>query len=680
MIKRRTLWSAIVLVAFLASTSVFSPTISWSQPALGAWIDPGHGDSCTPIGAPGFNGNTLPDEKDLNLLVAQRVMNRLGGLGYASELTRNSDHCLSVNVRPLIAAGLAPNDLGTTEEAVVFVSIHMDGDPNPDTIGTFVIYPAPKMPHRKSIRSYRADSTLAYYVNGPLQSNAAAAFLGCNRAKPLRRNVRGLAVLREARIPSALVECCTISNQCQFNNIIQNGDQGLIADGIATGISNYLGLGLSAGAASERRASGSPAEKVSPYSIVATSRTLAGALSEGFEGASFPPDGWSITSSGVGPPHSWYRTTDPLYVAAGTGASLVEGEYSGAIDERLISPMFRVSNTDSTLRFHWLGNPTFAGDVIGSCAVRPKAASTWATVWSLDQENTGLVFSYPIRTVSLGAWLGDSVQVSFRAVGMNGADFGIDEIATGVFPLTAEPTNDLCQRATPLPAGSFVLSGSTCYASNNRNPYTPPDGNACVPEDAGGGDVFYSLNALVADTLRVHLSDSAAAFTYLYLVNSCDSLSTTCLTGEESSGGEVDSSLSYVFAASGTYYLVVDTMTGSCGDFTLTGTWRGPVTAIGEPGSGPSGLTLSASPNPSRGRTVRFVGRIDTGSRSDGVLRIFDAAGRAVYTQRIPAANGRLEVSWSGHSVAGGSLPAGRYIARFEVAGKTAATAFVLEN
>src|SRR5882724_870458 len=122
---RHTPGPAALRITFLVATFLpFCTARSQSQPALGAWIDPGHGDSCTPIGAPGFNGNTPPDEKDLNLLVAQKVMNRLGGLGYTSALTRNSDDCLDNALRPLIAKGLFPNDEGLTEEGVIFVSIH----------------------------------------------------------------------------------------------------------------------------------------------------------------------------------------------------------------------------------------------------------------------------------------------------------------------------------------------------------------------------------------------------------------------------------------------------------------------------------------------------------------------------------------------------------------------------
>jgi len=135
------------------------------------------------------------------------------------------------------------NDVGEQEVGVVFVSVHLDGDPDAAKFGTFVIYSAPEMPNRQSKRSYRVDSTLAQFVAGPLQSNAAAAFLGCHNDMEPRQDVRGLHVLKKAKVRSVLVECCFLSNQCQFNNIVQNGDQGLIANGIATGISNYLGTG-----------------------------------------------------------------------------------------------------------------------------------------------------------------------------------------------------------------------------------------------------------------------------------------------------------------------------------------------------------------------------------------------------------------------------------------------------
>ena len=644
---------------------VATPTNSWTQPALGAWIDPGHGGTLSPVGAPGIDGDAPPNEKHLTLAVSLVVKSRLGQLGYLSLLTRNSDHDLGRTQRTLIAAGKADNDEGEREEAVVFVSVHMDGVDDSTQFGTFIIFPGADKIFKKSKRSYRVDSTLAWYMDPALQSNAAAAFLGCHDPRDLRQDVEQIQVLHASQIPSVLVECCFISNRCQFNNIRQAGDQGLIANGIATGIANYLGQPEPQRLAFVHE----PMEVSAPFTRAGLPRSiLSPGIQEEFEGGTFPPAGWTLAGSGASVPYTWHRSTDPLYVGAGAGAALVVGESPGAIDELLISPMFLVTAADSTLRFRWLGNPTFVADLLGTCAVRRKGESTWTSLWTLAQETQGLAFKYPERAVSIGTWLGDSVQVGFRVVGTNGADFGVDAIATGLFPLTSSPPNDLCQAATPLPVGSFTLAGNTCYATNNRDPFTP-GGNACVSDEASGGDVFYSVNALADDTLRVHLPASAAAFTHLYLLSSCDSLSATCLAGKEPSGGEEDSSLTHVFAADGTYYLVVDVLPSSCGEFSLTGTLRGPVTGVGDDVSSTQGLRIGAWPNPAR-TGVRFVGRAESGLRGNGRLRIFDATGRAVYTREFAVNTEHFEVSWDGRPNTGPRVPAGVYLARFELGAK----------
>jgi hypothetical protein len=482
--------------------------------------------------------------------------------------------------------------------------------------------------------------------------------------------VRELHVLRKSKVHSVLVECCFLSNQCQFNNIVQNGDQGLIANGIATGISNYLGQGLAAEQArkQERPPVGAP------YSVVSPSAVLAGNLSESFDGASFPPAGWTLSSSGASPPFTWHRSTDPLYVYAGAGAALVAGEYGSAINELLISPMFRVTGGDSTLRFRWLGNPTYAGDVLGSCAIRRKGESTWTPIWTLFQENPDRAFRFTERTVGLSAWFGDSVQVGLRAQGTNGADFGIDEVATGLFPVTASPSNDLCNLAAPLGSGSFVVAGSTCYATNQRDPFNPPGG--CVPENAGGGDVFYSLNAQAGDTLVARIPGSVAQSTHLYLLDSCDSLGYACLKGKDSSGGEVDSILTYIFPSRGTYYLVVDAMQDGCSDFTLTGTFRGAVTSVATPGIAAGSLSLAAYPNPAQ-NVVVFRGAVPESRGAATSIVILDLSGRR--HARIPITTiGAYEVRWEGRDANGLRLPAGVYFAKLAIAGTSVGRTVIL--
>lgn len=663
---RSVIAGAVVLILSLGGAAL-------GEAQVDVWIDPGHGLGCGDVGAPGFNGEDPPDERHITLAISQKVATRLSQIGgFTSLLTRNSDHCVTKLDRVRMSVGLIPNDQNDTEVGTIFVSVHADGSDNPNAIGQFVIYMDAKSKKRKRRTSYRADSTLAEFIDPPLQSNAAAAYLGCFNGDREISKRGGLVVLNQSYIPSVLVECGFISNECQFTNIIQDGDQGFIANGIATGAGNYL-VSLAAEQA-RKRPDPAPGE---PYAVAGPSAVLAGNLAEGFEGDTFPPAGWTLSSSGASPPFTWHRSTDPLYVNSDVGAALVQGEYGSTIDELLISPMFRVTTADSALRFRWLGSPNFAGDVQGSCEVRRKGESTWTPVWTLGQENLGLGFEFPERVVSLRAWLNDSIQVGFRAAGTNGADFGLDDILTGVFPLTGAPANDLCNLATPFPSGAnFSVSGSTCYATNQRDPFDP-EAPSCVPEDAAGGDVFYSMIAEAGDTLYARLPGSEAQSTHLYIIDSCDSLGYTCLKGKDSSTTGIDSSLTYVFPSTGTYYLVIDAMQDDCSDFTISGRRIGPVTSV--PPSGRAvGLTVVASPNPSRGVTIRFAGQLAAGYGNGGVLRILDASGRTLHVRRLEASGDRFELHWDGRTRTGTTAAPGWYIAKVELNGESASTGFVI--
>lgn len=311
-------------------------------------------------------------------------------------------------------------------------------------------------------------------------------------------------------------------------------------------------------------------------------------LHEGFEGVVFPPPGWSVRSTGairnpglvaimgdsVAVPIRWHRTTDPIYVIDGTGSALIEGEASARIDEWLISPVFYVTRSDTALSFRWLGNPNFTKEAMASCSVRRRIGN-WTSVWTLDKEIGGLAWENPERVVSLGRWIGDSVQVRFRVAGTNGADFGVDDIATGSFPITRPPANDCCSDAIPLLRGVSQVACTTCYATNDRDPSAHGSDSCVRGGDAGGGDVFYSVRARAGDTLHVHVPENVAERTELYLLTAC-APGAACLTGKESSGGEVDSSLTYVFKTDGSYILVVDSSVDDCATFVLSYTLRGP--------------------------------------------------------------------------------------------------------
>jgi hypothetical protein len=215
-----------------------------------------------------------------------------------------------------------------------------------------------------------------------------------------------------------------------------------------------------------------------------------GGLEEGFEGSQFPPAGWTLQSNDAPDSIDWHRETDPVYVATGGAAAAVlhilHGLIPDARDVSLISPLVYVSASDTTLKFKWTGNPYFDWpDGTTTCGVRIKGDTTWTSVWDLQHEDDGTAWQYLDRVVSLAAWQGDTVQIRFHIDDQDGPDFAIDDIATGVFPLTAPPENDLCAAALPFDMGPFTISGSTCYATNDRNPFVDSEAS-CVSEDALG--------------------------------------------------------------------------------------------------------------------------------------------------------------------------------------------------
>jgi hypothetical protein len=285
----------------------------------------------------------------------------------------------------------------------------------------------------------------------------------------------------------------------------------LIANGIAAGISKLIvpGGSVSREATLALTAGGCEPEVQCDFRDVADepdpmptlSIISAQSLSEGFDDATFPPTGWTLSTAGLPVPHRWHRQAGALHAHFGNGAAFLGGESGTAVDEWFISPSRVLGAGDEALRFYWLGNPLFASDVSAECLIRPVGSSTWTSVWTMTDEIDGTEFRYQKRAIDLSAWASDTIQFAFRCTGTNGADFAIDDVEIGSFPATTAPVHDLCVNATPVPAGSFAFTSNTCYASNEANPEQPT--NSCVDNPMGGPDVFYEPNVLSSDTLRV---------------------------------------------------------------------------------------------------------------------------------------------------------------------------------
>lgn len=642
---------------------------------IDVWVDPGHGG--TDKGTAPSDNNPLHSESLLALQQSSALVNSLLNLAYSAELTRNSDITMTKARRWKIANGTATNDLGIQATCQVFISIHMNADPsrNPATRGTETYYSPAKL-RLKSKTAYRADSSFAAAVHPRLISNAAVTFIGCHENRNIKTELH--TVTKRAEIPSLLIEVCFISNPCQLGHIVQSSKQAIIADGIAAGVSFYI-TPLGPAPASGRSPADPTWDGVSyrPGSKGQTGdwgRSAVQSSSEGFEGVTFPPAGWTMTTLGAPVPYQWHRTTDPLFLADGAAGALVRGQAPGAIDEWLITPKVFVSSVEHGLQFTWSGNQLFASAVNATAAVRPVGSETWTTIWSLLNEPPGGEWDYRQQALDLSSWIGDSVQVAFRVAGSNGADFMIDDVSFGSFTPTTSPPNDLCASAQSLPAGHFTINGSTCRAANNM---APPIAGACVSDEFTGPDVFYKFNAAAGDSLD--LSVGGSWFPAAYVVSSCDSAVSSCVGSTPSleTADQTTGSTTVVLPSTGTYYVVVDGLEGECGPFSLSGFLRGPTTAVGPGDLAHNGLALTSFPNPGR-RDVVLGGVLPNGGSEEGRLTVHDASGRLVASFRVEAQSGRFEIQWNRRDVQGTRLPAGMYFAKLTAGGRSVQRTVVL--
>jgi hypothetical protein len=429
-----------------------------------------------------------------------------------------------------------------------------------------------------------------------------------------------------------------------------------------------------AAAANAARASGVPVEgPVRPAHVEEREASLVTSFSEGFDGSTFPPLGWSRQTSGAPAPHTWARSTDALVVRTGPGAAIVRGQYASPSDEWLVSPMLKVGSSDTGLAFYWAGNHALASAVDASCLLRRKGDAGWTTAWMLSGEPTATRFIYRDRVINLVPYVGDSIQFAFRTQGTNGPDFAVDDIAVGSLQPTGPPPNDDCATALGLPSGQFSLTGQTCYGANDIDPN--PGATACVDDEMSGRDVVYNFFAQAGDSLDVAVSGGWNPA--VYLLSACPGDSVHCLAGAYPVDGATPPNFDYLFDQSGQYFLVVDGPAGNCGSFSLTGSLRGTTTGVSNPWGPSRAAGIAAFPNPTRGAT-HFSGKLAVEREAVGRLEVFDPSGRRVLSRAFQVNGGTFEMMWDGRRDAGGHLPAGVYLVRATAGGRSASAQVVI--
>ncbi len=179
-------------------------------------LDAGHGGRDT--GARG----SLIDEKVINLAVALKTGEILKQKGIRVEYTRSDDSFVELEEISNIANRL---------NAALFVSIHCNSIGSADPCGTESYFYAPlENPDLFVQRDERKALATA------LQAELMAKLQRTNRGV----KEKNLSVLRNAKMPSALVEMAFLSNPTEQALLMQDDFRNLAAQAIANGIEQYM--------------------------------------------------------------------------------------------------------------------------------------------------------------------------------------------------------------------------------------------------------------------------------------------------------------------------------------------------------------------------------------------------------------------------------------------------------
>lgn len=182
-------------------------------------LDAGHGG--TDPGAIGYDseGNTILQEKDVNLTVANKVAKLLKEKGIRFHQTRSTDKYLKLQ---------EITDFANSFDADMFVSIHSNAMDDPEIYGTMVLY--------------NGDGNDNYGIDGKT--------IASNIKKEIIKNVDvydrgiisrpGLWVLRKTFMPAALVECAFVTNENDRKLLMDDNVLDMFAKSIADGIEQSI--------------------------------------------------------------------------------------------------------------------------------------------------------------------------------------------------------------------------------------------------------------------------------------------------------------------------------------------------------------------------------------------------------------------------------------------------------
>lgn len=181
-------------------------------------VDAGHGGSDP--GTIGFSGSY---EKDINLVIARKLKEKLDLNGYKVILTRDSDEYVDNMLRAKVA---------NKKRARVFISIHANAmENNNSTNGVQVLY----YPNRESTIGDLNNNDFARIIMDSLLNGTSAVDKGIVEREEL-------IVLNQTKMPAVIVETGFLSNQKEEKLLLTDEYQNKIVDSIVKGLEIYFNL------------------------------------------------------------------------------------------------------------------------------------------------------------------------------------------------------------------------------------------------------------------------------------------------------------------------------------------------------------------------------------------------------------------------------------------------------
>lgn len=176
-------------------------------------VDPGHGGS-----NPGAVANNTR-EADNNLAVAMKLREKLAQAGAKVVMTRSTDKTVAAEGSSLGDELQARLDIANANHADLFVSIHSNSNPDKNIAGAMTFYPSGK------------SQELALDVQTSLIKETGATDKGTSPAT--------FYVLRNAAMPSILVEMGFVTNETEAAYLHDDIYRGKVASGVFNGIVRY---------------------------------------------------------------------------------------------------------------------------------------------------------------------------------------------------------------------------------------------------------------------------------------------------------------------------------------------------------------------------------------------------------------------------------------------------------